>query len=154
MTPTKFIQSQYLYNSFKETVFPYLTNKKADKTLNVFELPKSMNDFELQNIGSSIPVEVFASVMQQTLKNANKSNWYVVHVKLKDKAVAVRVYWYDDEWYFGEYSLGDDTWREGYLFLSFATVDSETLVDPLTLSDLETAIKICKENGLTVSKIY
>jgi len=157
-TPSQFINPQSLWPSFKERVIPYITDKEYKGKVSTFTLPKSMSDSALQKENNSTPisVEYFASAIKDFLETADKSKYYIGHIKTEKKAVAFGVYWDDVEWdfYAHDFDRGID-WREGYLFLSFATADSQTLsTDTSDSLTLDSAIKICKDAGLTVTKTY
>ena len=47
----------------------------------------------------------------------------VVQMGYRTRVVSVNLNWNDDEWNFNAYSLDDNTWNEGNLFLSFETGD-------------------------------
>ena len=114
MIPLQFIHSQYRWSNFREKVEPYLTDEKCDKKLKTYVLPRSMSDSEIQKETNSlpIPVSIIASVMQNFLKDADKSGYYIFHTQIRNESVAFDVCWGGGEWRFDAYEFVDGGgWR-------------------------------------------
>jgi hypothetical protein len=143
-TPKKFVNSMYLWSGFKEKILPHLTDKESGITLVPYVLPKNMNDSAIVRATKStpLPVDEFASILQEFCKNADRSKYYIFHVQTPNKVVAVSLYWRDDEWNSYAYRFDDGRdWYEGSIFLSFATA-----VETSDASNIDTL------NSLTLPK--
>ena len=144
------------WQSFKEKIEPYLTDTKSNIILTPYTLTRNMSDFEIAKSAKSTPIPVveFASVMQLFCENADKSKYYIFHVKTDSEVVAVSLRWNDAEWNSNASRFDDGLdWHGGSFFLSPATAPdpSETSnLDTLNSLTLARAIEVCKENGLVV----
>ncbi|MCX6752787.1 MAG: hypothetical protein NTW62_00355 [Candidatus Nomurabacteria bacterium] len=99
-------------------------------------LPKNMNDTAIQNANTSVPMEedtfwamhylliINPKLGKKILKyELRKDKWYIFHVKLASgKVVAVHVRWGVDEWGCIADDFDNNTWNEGNVFLSLATL--------------------------------
>lgn len=156
--PLEFIKSCYLWSAFKDRVLPHLKNGMSSALLSEYVLPKDMQDSEIQKQTKSnpIPVEIFASVLQNFCKTADKSKCYIFHVQTPKEVVAVRVLWSGDEWDLDALDFDDDNpWFLGDVFLFSATGTSETdnkTLEPLDSLTLEKAVTIIKNAGYVIIK--
>ena len=148
--PKEFINSQYIWSGFKEKILPELTDKKSTLKLEEHKLGVPMYDTEItKKYGDiSISVDIFASVLQNILKD--KEKWYLFHVKTSKGVVAVSVYWRDDGWDLHARVLDcGDPWLGGRSFFTPATRNldtksldtSETLTFKNFLSDIRKVIE-------------
>jgi len=153
MKPKQFIKKQYLTSSFKERVLPELTDDKSEIKLQECTLKERMNDTQLKEITKSTPINVkyFASIIQDFVKTADKSMYFILHIKTSKEVVAVPVSWYDDEWNFYAHDFDFSAWCSGaYVFL-FPATDS---LDSLTLckKDIEDAYNKGREDVVEETK--
>ena len=148
--PKEFINSQYIWSGFKEKILPELTDKKSTLKLEEHELGVPMYDTEItKKYGDiSISVDIFASVLQNILKD--KEKWYLFHVKTSKGVVAVDVRWDGDGWRLRAFGLGcGGPWSGGCSFFAPATRNldtksldtSETLTFKNFLSDIRKVIE-------------
>lgn len=152
MKPKQFIKKQYLTSSFKERVLPELTDDKSEIKLQECTLKERMNDTQLKEITKSTPINVkyFASIIQDFVKTADKSMYFILHIKTSKEVVAVPVGWSGDEWDFGADGFDYDWWPGDLVFL-FPATDS---LDSLTLckKDIEDAYNKGREDVVEETK--
>jgi len=114
-------------------------------------LEEDMNDEEILKELKPTPV----SLGQVFNASLNKSEWNIFYCNdISGVLRTVFVNWSAYGWYVDADPVEDpEAWDTGDRV--FSASPPETQTDPLTLSpSLQEAIKICQDNGLTVSKVY
>lgn len=119
------------------------------------KLPRYMNDNEI--FSELKPQEVTLSEVYFTLQSLDKSIWSLFYMKDTEGVLrTVDVYWGGKGWVVLAFSVLDPhEWLAGGQVFSrnFSETEKVSLSSSDTLT-LESAIKICKEAGLVVTKIY
>ena len=118
-------------------------------------LTRSMSDSEIiKEFG--IQECTFGDILA-TLKDASEDmkDGYANIFYVKDHpSRVVDVNWNDGEWFVRDWYRGDGRWYEGRRVFTPATGALNNRSMDLESLTLENAIKICKENGLEVTKHY
>jgi hypothetical protein len=151
-TSQKF-KEKFTYQSLNfQEWFGGIEFKKDTKKIFSTVLKEDMNDEKI--LKELKPTPVSLGQIFNEVEKLDKDEWNIFYCNdVSGVLRAVRVDWNDDGWIVIAYPVGlPGAWVAGLRVFSASPFSPQNSPpDPLSL---EEAIKICQDNGLTVSKVY